>query len=106
MSNPQDQNPSGSSKFLHYGMMICCAVMLLPVGAFFIAGGTIVGLWTNVALFAPIALCLGAHVLMFKLMGKSCHRPQSEETTQVNTNSKNTELHSGQVLIQGPANSR
>ena len=37
MSNPQDQNPSGSSKFLHYGMMICCAVMLLPVGAFFIA---------------------------------------------------------------------
>ena len=73
MSDTNDQKTPGASKLMHYGMMICCTVMLLPVAAFFLAGGTIAGLWTNLGLFAPIALCIGAHVLMFMMMGKSCH---------------------------------
>jgi len=48
------------------------------VAAFLLAGGTLAGLWTNVGLFAPIALCIGAHVLMFKMMGKSCHGAKDE----------------------------
>jgi len=73
MSDIEDQKADAPSKLMHYGMMVCCAVMLLPVAAFLLAGGTLAGLWTNVGLFAPIALCIGAHVLMFKMMGKSCH---------------------------------
>jgi hypothetical protein len=68
---------------MHYGMMACCAVMLLPVAVFFLAGGSIAGLWSNVALFAPIALCVGVHVLMFKMMGKSCNGAKSETASDV-----------------------
>ena len=60
MSNIDDQKSNASSKLMHYGMMVCCAVMLLPVAAFFLAGGSIAGLWSNVGLFAPIVLCVRA----------------------------------------------
>ncbi len=73
MANTEHQETTRSSKLVHYGMMACCAVMLFPVAAFLLAGGTIAGMWSNLGLFAPIALCIGAHVLMFKMMGKSCH---------------------------------
>lgn len=82
MSDTQSQKSTGTSKVMHYGMMVCCAVMLLPVAAFFVAGGTIAGLWTNVGLFAPIVLCIGAHVLMFKMMGKSCHGSKDERANE------------------------
>jgi len=94
MSDTQSQKSTGSSKLMHYGMMVCCAVMLLPVAAFFVAGGTIAGLWTNVGLFAPIALCVGAHVIMFKMMGKSCHGSKQEQPDQA---SVDAEFQDGQV---------
>ena len=84
MSDTQNQETAVSSKIMHYGMMVCCAVMLVPVAAFFLAGGSIAGLWNNVGLFAPIALCIGAHVVMHKVIGKSCHgskQEQAEEAT-------------------------
>jgi hypothetical protein len=56
--------------------------MLLPVAAFLIGGGTIAGLWSNASVFAPIALCVGAHVVMFKMMGKSCHAPTKKTRTE------------------------
>ena len=58
---------------MKWGMMACCAIMLLPVASFLLAGGTIAGLWTNAGLFAPIAICVGAHLVMHRMMGKSCH---------------------------------
>jgi hypothetical protein len=79
MAKTDQQETAGSSKLMHYGMMVCCAVMLLPVAAFLLAGGTIAGMWNNLGLFAPIALCIGAHVLMFKMMGKSCHSSKKEQ---------------------------
>ncbi|MBW4983510.1 DUF2933 domain-containing protein [Mameliella sp. CS4] len=65
-------NP-GRNRFLRYGMMACCAVMLVPVAAFFVAGGSVSGLWANAGVFAPLALCVGAHLVMHRMMGKSCH---------------------------------
>jgi hypothetical protein len=79
MANNDQQETAGPSKLMHYGMMACCAVMLLPVATFLFAGGTIAGMWNNLGLFAPIALCIGAHVLMFKMMGKSCHSSKKEQ---------------------------
>lgn len=74
-------------KLMKWGMAVCCSVMLLPVAAFLIGGGTLAGLWSNASVFAPIALCIGAHVLMFKMMGKSCHAPakkaQAEERAEL-----------------------
>lgn len=55
------------------GMFACCIVMFLPIVAYFAAGGASASATGNLAAFAPLLLCVGAHVLMFKLMGKSCH---------------------------------
>lgn len=103
MSNIHEHKPTASSKLMHYGMMVCCAVMLLPVAAFFIAGGTIAGLWTNVGLFAPIALCLGAHVVMHKMMGKSCHGSKDERGHE---DPLDAEFNDGRVPAQDIARSR
>lgn len=83
MSNTDQKDAHGGSKLMHFGMMACCAVMLLPVAAFLLAGGTIAGMWNNLGLFAPIVLCVGAHVLMFKMMGKSCHSSKDEQKAKV-----------------------
>ena len=62
-----------NSKMMHVGMWVCCAVMLLPLLVFFIRGGSFFGLQDSLGVLAPIALCLGAHGVMFFFMGKSCH---------------------------------
>ena len=79
MSDTDEQKSTRQSKVMHYGMMVCCAVMVLPVAAFFLAGGSIAGLGSNFGLFAPIALCIGVHFLMFKMMGKSCHGTKDKQ---------------------------
>ncbi|MGY3439821.1 MULTISPECIES: DUF2933 domain-containing protein [unclassified Marinovum] len=69
---------TGSDKLMKYGMWACCAVMLLPVGAYFVAGGALDGAG-GLATFAPLALCVGAHLVMHRFMGKSCHGKAKEE---------------------------
>jgi len=73
MSGTENQTATGQSRLMHFGMMVCCAVMLSPLAGVFLAGGSIAGLWSNVSVFAPIVICVGAHLLLFKVMGKSCH---------------------------------
>lgn len=70
---------SGQAKLMKYGMIACCSIMLLPVAGFFIAGGTIGGLWSNSAAFLPILICVGAHFVMHKVMGKSCHSDKKDD---------------------------
>ena len=53
--------------------MACCVVMLVPIGAIVLGGGTVTSMGSAVTAFAPLLLCLGAHLLLFKLMGTSCH---------------------------------
>lgn len=62
-----------ASSLFKWGMAACCAVMFVPIAIYLAGGGSIVGLWSNVDVFAPLALCSGAHVVMHKIMGKSCH---------------------------------
>ena len=88
MSDIQDKKSAASSKLMHYGMMACCAVMLLPVMAFFVAGGTVAGLWGNYGLFILLAFGLGAHVVMFKVMGKSCHGSKKEQAHENTVNAQ------------------
>ena len=69
--NPRTLLSGGAGMKL--GMLACCAVMLVPLGGFLLAGGTLGGLASNLGLLAPLALCLGAHVVMHRMMGRSCH---------------------------------
>lgn len=69
-----DENKSKKGfGLMHAGMAACCAIMLIPVAGFFVAGGTLAGLTSNLGVFAPIVLCLVVHGAMFAVMGKSCH---------------------------------
>lgn len=79
MTKKSSPTGSGHSKIMHYGMMVCCAVMLLPIAGYFVAGGTIGGLWGKSAVFLPLVLCVGAHFVMHKMMGKSCHGASEDE---------------------------
>lgn len=63
--------PGLSGSMMKLGMMACCAIMLAPVAVFILAGGTIGGLWSGAAIFAPLLLCVGAHVLIHRAMNKS-----------------------------------
>jgi hypothetical protein len=63
----------GAHKMMKYGMWACCAVMLLPIGAYLLAGDGLAGAGGSLLAFAPLLLCVGMHLVMHKLMGKSCH---------------------------------
>jgi len=80
MRNDTNSSKSGNT-LMKYGMWACCAVMLLPVVWYFAAGGTYGGLTGKIAAFAPLLLCVGAHLLMFTLMGKSCHGESHDART-------------------------
>jgi hypothetical protein len=80
--NP-NPNKSSHTKLMHYGMMACCAVMLLSIAGYIVTGGTIEGWLSNSAIFLPLLFCLGAHVVMHKVMGKSYHQtPDDEKQTK------------------------
>lgn len=61
-----------SEKLMKYGMWICCAVMVLPVIAYLAAGG-VSGASESLLAFAPLLLCVGAHLVLHRMMGRSCH---------------------------------
>lgn len=68
----------GMAKF---GMMACCIVMFIPLVGFFVAGGTLASLGSNVTPWAPLLLCAAVHLAMFRFMGnmgKSCHAATEE----------------------------
>jgi hypothetical protein len=62
-----------SNNLMKYGMWACCAVMFVPIAVYFAASGQTEGISSNIAAFAPLLLCVGAHFVMHRLMGKSCH---------------------------------
>ncbi|WP_295453757.1 DUF2933 domain-containing protein [uncultured Pseudophaeobacter sp.] len=69
-------------KAMHFAMMACCVIMLLPIAGYFLAGGALGGLGSNLLTFAPLLLCVGGHFVMHKMMGKSCHTSGSRRETE------------------------
>lgn len=56
-------------------MALCCVAM---VGAFFLFTGS--GAQSSLfGLILPLAACLGMHIIMHKMMGKSCHESDKKE---------------------------
>ncbi|MCW9033527.1 MAG: DUF2933 domain-containing protein [Alphaproteobacteria bacterium] len=58
-------------------MLICCAAMAVGFFAIIGRGGS------TLSALAPLAICVGAHLIMHKVMGKSCHG--SEEADKEST---------------------
>ncbi|MDA5095771.1 DUF2933 domain-containing protein [Aliiroseovarius sp. KMU-50] len=56
--------------------------MLLPIAVYFLAGGTIGEGGTGLSAFAPLLLCVGAHFLMHRVMGKSCHASKDSSAAE------------------------
>lgn len=83
MHDERLEQTRGHGKLMHWGMMACCVVMLLPIGAYFIAGSATPGVWANFGAFTPLLLCIGAHLVVHKFMGKSCHDEADDMTEQV-----------------------
>lgn len=80
-NNSPEKSRSGP-KTMHFAMMACCVVMAVPVVGFFLAGGTLGISGSSVMAFAPLVLCVGAHLVMHKMMGKSCHSKASEHDAE------------------------
>ena len=78
MNNTSNQNRSGN-RIAKFGMAACCLIMAAPIGIVLLTGGfgAVLG---NIGLFLPLALCLGMHVIMHRMMGRSCHGAGSEDT--------------------------
>ncbi len=55
-------------------MLICCAAMAVGFFAVIGRGGS------TLSALAPLAICVGAHLVMHKVMGKSCHGSKDENT--------------------------
>ena len=78
MRNATDKSRR-SHALMMYGMWACCAVMLVPVVGFLVAGGTAGGLTQKLVAFAPLLLCVAAHLVMHsRMMGNSCHGASDE----------------------------
>lgn len=88
--NEEDRAAAPNGQFMKYAMIACCAVMLLPVATFFLAGGAISGLWENAGVFAPLALCVGMHFVLHRVMGKSCHGEASEKQADISVEANAT----------------
>ena len=56
---------------MKYGMMACCAVMLVPVAGILLAGGAFGVSGGGLLILAPLALCVGAHFFMHRGTGKT-----------------------------------
>lgn len=83
MNEPEPSaQKSSTMPVMKYAMWACCAVMLLPIAAFVMAGGFAGGLTSGLYIFAPLLLCVGAHVVMHRMKGKSCHGTASENGAQ------------------------
>ena len=77
MKDPTSKDPQQARKGMHIAMMACCAVMLLPVAGLFLSQGGV-----SIASLAPLLLCVGAHLMMHKFLGKNCHTESRTEKTE------------------------
>lgn len=71
--NETNNGDTQGSTIIKIGMIICCAVILLPVVILLSADAGLGDLSDNWGVFLPLLICLGMHVVMHKMIGKSCH---------------------------------
>ena len=74
---------SGPGRAGHWLMMVCCLAMVAGVGIVVIgswrASGTVD--WAGAVL--PLLACVGAHLLMMGVWGRSCHSTARKDVARV-----------------------
>jgi hypothetical protein len=78
----QETSPKSNNRLMQRGMLVCCAAMLLPIAAYSLAGGSLLGSWGNIGVSALLLACVGAHFAMHKSAGKTCHEQNDGEREQ------------------------
>jgi len=81
---PESHETTG--RLMKYGRWACCAIMLAPIVLYLAAGGLSSELTSNAILFAPLIVCLGAHFVMHRVMGKSCHDDETKSISEAADN--------------------
>jgi len=67
----------------HAMMWLCCFVMALPLAYFVMTNWENAGFWQLLLQASPLILCVGAHFILHKFMGKSCHSSHEKNETKV-----------------------
>lgn len=62
----------------HWMMIACCVPMFAVAGVVVWQNGIGADLKSTLTAIAPLAVCIGAHLLMHKKLGKSCHGKNSQ----------------------------
>lgn len=64
-------------------MVACCVPMVIGAGILLWAMGPD-ATWSNrISTLAPLALCFGAHLIMHKLIGHSCHKAKKSTKDEI-----------------------
>ncbi|NVK97824.1 DUF2933 domain-containing protein [Ruegeria pomeroyi] len=78
----------GTSWLARWGMLACCVAMLAPLAILLIAGTSLTGLAGNLWILLPLAACLGLHVVMHRMTGRSCHTAETDGETDMSARPK------------------
>ena len=57
----------------HWMIAVCCIPMVAIVGIIIWNNGLQAGFSDTLTAIAPLTVCVAAHFLMYKLLGRSCH---------------------------------
>lgn len=79
-----NETKSRGSNLMKLGMTVCCIVMVLPILLLLSSGVGLGWQLTNWAVFLPLGICLGMHIVMHKMMGKSCHGDHEKQASNQN----------------------
>lgn len=74
---PADRARAGGYKF----MWLCCVAMLLPAAVYLVTVRMGANLAEMAVTVAPLAVCLGVHLVLHRLMGSSCHAGRAQNRT-------------------------
>lgn len=69
-----------TDRVIHAGMLICCGIMVAPLVLFLLNGGAVTDILGNIGLLLPLVVCLGAHFLVHRFMGVSCHKEKEADS--------------------------
>lgn len=79
-AQPAEASSEPKGSIARYAMWACCAVMALPIVALLAGGGSLSGVFSNAGALLPLLACLGLHVVMHRVMGRSCHDEKNAQS--------------------------
>ena len=73
------EQTTGQIKGHNWFMMACCLAMVAGFAFVAFTGPADQTFWSRVFSASPLLVCVGMHLVMHRLMGKSCHLNKTEK---------------------------